>query len=50
MVKEPSEEDLRQINDAVRQEFGLDLVGIDVIVDIETGRYGIIDVNAFPGL
>ncbi len=37
------------ISDAIRKQFGLNLVGIDVIIDKKTGQYGIIDVNAFPG-
>lgn len=26
----------------------MDLLGIDVVIDSSTGKYGIIDVNAFP--
>ena len=26
----------------------MDLLGIDVVVENATGKYGIIDVNAFP--
>lgn len=26
----------------------MDLLGIDVVIDSNTGKYGIIDVNAFP--
>lgn len=26
----------------------MDLLGIDVVVDSASGKYGIIDVNAFP--
>ena len=37
------------ISDAIRKQFGLNLLGIDVIIDKKTGQYGIIDVNAFPG-
>ena len=40
---------MTKISEAVREVFGLQLVGIDVIVDIKTGKYGIIDINAFPG-
>ncbi|XP_011309241.1 inositol-tetrakisphosphate 1-kinase [Fopius arisanus] len=29
--------------------FGLVLVGVDVVIENHTGRYAIIDVNAFPG-
>ncbi|CAH0560710.1 unnamed protein product [Brassicogethes aeneus] len=37
------------ISKSIRQAFGMDLLGIDVIICNETGKYGIIDVNAFPG-
>lgn len=40
-------EDLAQ---SIRRRLGLDLIGIDVIVDSETGRQGVIDINAFPGM
>ena len=49
MVKRPTDEEMAKVSHAVREVFGLQLVGIDVIVDNETGKYGIIDVNAFPG-
>ena len=49
MVNRPTDEEMVKISHAVREVFGLQLVGIDVIVDNETGKYGIIDVNAFPG-
>uniref|UniRef100_A0A6V7M505 inositol-1,3,4-trisphosphate 5/6-kinase n=1 Tax=Bracon brevicornis TaxID=1563983 RepID=A0A6V7M505_9HYME len=29
--------------------FGLVLVGVDIVIENHTGRYAIIDVNAFPG-
>ena len=49
MVNRPTDEEMAKISHAVREVFSLRLVGIDVIVDKETGKYGIIDVNAFPG-
>lgn len=33
----------------VKQRLGLALFGIDVIIERETGRYAIIDINTFPG-
>ena len=48
-MKRPTDEEMANVSHAVREVFGLQLVGIDVIVDNETGKYGIIDVNAFPG-
>ncbi|XP_055331010.1 inositol-tetrakisphosphate 1-kinase-like [Paramacrobiotus metropolitanus] len=32
----------------IRQQFGLSLIGIDLIREVDTGRLAIIDVNAFP--
>lgn len=32
----------------LRDELKMDLLGIDVVIESSTGRYGIIDVNAFP--
>ncbi|XP_068220563.1 inositol-tetrakisphosphate 1-kinase-like isoform X2 [Palaemon carinicauda] len=32
----------------VREALNMDLLGIDVVVESSTGKYGIIDVNAFP--
>ena len=33
----------------LKHEFAFTLLGIDIIVDKETGDYGIIDINYFPG-
>ncbi|XP_050711557.1 inositol-tetrakisphosphate 1-kinase-like isoform X3 [Eriocheir sinensis] len=33
---------------SLREALNMDLLGIDVIIDSNTGKYGIIDVNAFP--
>ncbi|XP_069175213.1 inositol-tetrakisphosphate 1-kinase isoform X2 [Procambarus clarkii] len=32
----------------LREALNMDLLGIDVVIDSSTGKYGIIDVNAFP--
>ena len=50
MIKRPTLEEMTKISRAIREVFKLQLVGIDVIVDIKTGKYGVIDVNAFPGI
>ena len=50
VVNRPTNEEMAKVSHAVREVFDLQLVGIDVIVDIKTGKYGIIDVNAFPGI
>jgi len=49
-VFEPDAEKLRCLTVRLQQTFGLDLFGIDVIIENVTGRYAIIDVNTFPGL
>ena len=46
---EPDVEKLRHLTVRLQQTFGLDLFGIDVILENITGRYAIIDVNTFPG-
>lgn len=33
----------------IQKKFGLELLGIDVIIENDTGRYAVIDINAFPG-
>lgn len=34
---------------SLRKAFGLDLLGIDLIIEQKTERYGVIDINYFPG-
>lgn len=45
----PETERLDRIVKVIRAELGLNLMGIDVIIENETGRYAIIDMNSFPG-
>ncbi|CAG9819883.1 unnamed protein product [Phaedon cochleariae] len=33
----------------LRKAFGMELLGVDVVIEKSTGKYAIIDVNAFPG-
>lgn len=33
---------------SLREVLNMDLLGIDVVIDSSTGKYGIIDVNPFP--
>ncbi|GFO35237.1 inositol-tetrakisphosphate 1-kinase [Plakobranchus ocellatus] len=40
---------LDQLAQKMRHVMEMDLFGFDVIIDVETGQYGIIDINAFPG-
>lgn len=34
---------------ALRKEIGMSLLGIDIIIENGSGRYGIIDINEYPG-
>ena len=45
----PDYERLKELSRLVHRELKMDLFGIDVIIDYETGRYAVIDINAFPG-
>lgn len=38
-----------ELLDRLQEQFSFHLLGIDVIVDKDSGNYGIIDVNYFPG-
>lgn len=46
----PSEHRLTNLANKLQEVFGLDLFGVDVIIENSTGRYAIIDINTFPGL
>jgi inositol-1,3,4-trisphosphate 5/6-kinase/inositol-tetrakisphosphate 1-kinase len=48
-IREPEKERLDRIVKVVSDKLGLSLLGIDVIIENKTGRYAIIDMNAFPG-
>ena len=48
-IIEPDEEKLLALSTGIQQRFGLELLGIDMIIENATGRYAVIDVNAFPG-
>ena len=48
-ITEPDKERLDRIVKVISGELGLYLLGIDVIIENETGRYAIIDMNSFPG-
>lgn len=48
-VIKPKKERLDRIVSVLQDQLGLDLFGIDVIVDNSTGHYAIIDMNTFPG-
>ncbi|XP_018319664.1 inositol-tetrakisphosphate 1-kinase [Agrilus planipennis] len=40
---------LHKIACTLRKAFKMELLGADVVIDNNSGKYGIIDVNAFPG-
>lgn len=40
---------LQKIAETLRDAFEMDLIGVDVVIENSTGKYGIIDVNAYPG-
>ncbi|VDH90708.1 inositol-1,3,4-trisphosphate 5/6-kinase / inositol-tetrakisphosphate 1-kinase [Mytilus galloprovincialis] len=45
----PDYERLRETGLIIQRQLKMDLFGIDVIVDCDSGRYAVIDINAFPG-
>lgn len=47
---QPNPEIIDIISESLRKAFEMDLLGIDVIIEKDSGKYWIIDVNAFPGL
>lgn len=49
MEHQPRESYLKKIADSIRATLNMDLIGVDVIIEDETMRYAVIDVNVFPG-
>ncbi|ELU11765.1 hypothetical protein CAPTEDRAFT_31605, partial [Capitella teleta] len=45
----PDPAQLQKLGLAIQHSLGLDLIGVDVIVENHTGRYAVIDANSFPG-
>lgn len=45
----PSDDVVRQAVQGLQEALGMSLFGIDLIVDTQSGRCAVIDVNAFPG-
>ncbi|GLV35794.1 hypothetical protein CBL_01054 [Carabus blaptoides fortunei] len=45
----PDQDRLSEIVNTIRKELGMSLLGIDVIIENSTGKYAIIDINAYPG-
>ncbi|OXA60542.1 inositol-tetrakisphosphate 1-kinase [Folsomia candida] len=48
-IPKPHHEVLQLIVREIGKAMGLRLFGVDVVVDAVSGRYAIVDVNAFPG-
>lgn len=46
---EPDCQKMELFVQGIQKKFGLELLGIDVIIENDTGRYAVIDINAFPG-
>ncbi|BES99604.1 Inositol 1, 3, 4-trisphosphate 5/6-kinase [Nesidiocoris tenuis] len=42
-------EKLKQIVSILHEELGMNLLGVDVVVENTTGRHAIIDINPYPG-
>lgn len=49
-VIKPHPDVLKRIAISLRDAFGMDLLGVDVVIENSTGRYAIIDINAYPGI
>lgn len=45
----PEKKKMDNIVRVLHKYLGLDLLGIDVVIDNRTGHYAIIDMNVFPG-
>lgn len=45
----PDDHRLQHIVSTLRRELGMMLFGVDVVIEHGSGRYGIIDINIFPG-
>lgn len=46
---QPNEKTLEVIANTLRKAFGMELLGVDVVIEKDTRKYAIIDVNAYPG-
>lgn len=45
----PEPERLTEIVYTIRKALGMSLLGVDVVIENNTGRYAVIDINAYPG-
>lgn len=49
LKQSPNPEIFLNIADVLRLSFGMNLLGVDVVIENNTQKYAIIDVNAYPG-
>lgn len=47
---QPDLKKMQALSDDLRSLLKMDLFGVDVIIDCDTERYAVIDINFFPGL
>lgn len=47
---QPDDKIMEIVATTLRKAFGMDLLGVDVVIEKSTGKYAIIDVNAYPGI
>lgn len=48
-LHQPTTAKMQEIVSTVRETLQMGLFGVDVVIDIESCRYAIVDINAFPG-
>lgn len=48
-ISKPTQALFQKIVMTLRKILGMALFGVDVVIENKTGKYGIIDINAFPG-
>lgn len=46
----PNPEKIDRIGRTLREAFGMDLLGVDIVIERDTENYFIIDVNVYPGV
>lgn len=49
VVRQPDPEKMKLIAETLRDAFEMDLLGVDVVIENSSGKYAIIDINAYPG-
>jgi hypothetical protein len=49
LTPRPDPAKVQRIVYTLRKELGMSLLGIDIVIENGSGRYGIIDINEYPG-